>query len=110
MIFHPSFLKIEIGDEIVFTPKDPGHTSKSIFTPKGAKPWDGETSKQTKVTFNKEGVYMYWCENHGIMGMTGVIQVGEATNLEEAKDFAKSYRSKFVMKKYRLETYLNEVK
>ena len=81
------FLKIKAGDEVIFSPKSKGHIPHSIYIPAGAKSWKGKISEEIKVNLDKEGVYIYECQNHGIMGMTGIIQVGKASNLNEAKDF-----------------------
>jgi pseudoazurin len=103
MTFSPSFLKIEVGDEVRFIPKDIGHTSRSVFTPKGAATWAGKVNEEIKVTFKDEGAYIYECANHGVMGMIGVIQVGNAKNLEEAKVFSESYKNKITLHKTRLD-------
>lgn len=108
MTFSPSYLKIEKGDEVKFIPKDLGHTSRSVFTPKEAISWDGKVNEELKIIFKTEGIYIYECANHGVMGMIGLIQVGEANNLEEAKSFAESYKKKIVLNKNRLnDLFLN---
>ncbi len=103
MTFSPSFLKIEPGDEIKFIPKNIGHTSRSVFIPKEASSWAGKVNEEVKIVFKTEGVYIYECANHGVMGMIGVIQVGNAKNLEEAKVFSESYKNKIVLHKTRLD-------
>ncbi len=110
MVFNPSFLKIMPGDTVKFVPSSKGHTSHSVFTPKNARPWLIENNKTGEVTFKEEGVYIYDCKNHYVMGMNGVIQVGKALNLEEAKKFSKTYLKKVAMKKNRLNKSLNMVK
>lgn len=110
MVFEPMFLEIEVGDTVKFVPKDKGHTSQSVFTPEGIEPWKGKTSKEIEVTLNKEGVYIYECQNHGIMGMAGVIQVGKAINVEKAKEFFSKYKKKFIMHKDRLNPIIEKIK
>lgn len=110
MVFKPMFLKVNIGDSITFVPTSKGHTSQSSYTPEGANTWKGKTNKEVKVTLNKEGIYLYKCQNHGIMGMAGVIQVGKATNIKEAKEFYNSFKKKFIMNKDRLDKFINEIK
>jgi pseudoazurin len=108
MTFSPSYLKIEKGDEVKFIPKDLGHTSRSVFTPKEAISWDGKVNEELKIIFKTEGIYIYECANHGVMGMIGLIQVGEANHLEEAKSFAESYKKKIIINNNRLnDLFLN---
>lgn len=106
MVFSPSFLKIEQGDEVKFNPKDLGHTSRSVFVPQNAASWEGKVNEGIKVTFKNEGVYIYECANHGVMGMIGVIQVGKASNLAEAKIFTEGYKKKILLNKGRLDNLL----
>lgn len=113
MTFKPMFLKASVGDVVTFIPTSKGHTSESVFTPKGATTWKSKTSKEVKVTLNKEGLYIYKCRNHGIMGMAGVIQVGASasgdggrpTNFIEAKKFYNKLKKKFIMNKNRLDKF-----
>ncbi len=109
MVYDPMFLKVEVGDAIKFVPKDMGHTSQSVFTPDGVEPWKGKTSKEISITLEKEGVYIYECQNHGIMGMAGIIQVGNAVNLNEAKEFFSKFKNKFIMHKDRLNPIIDKI-
>jgi pseudoazurin len=109
MTFKPIFLKANLGDVVVFVPTTKGHTSESVFTPVGANSWAGKTSQEVKVTLNKEGIYIYNCKNHGVMGMTGLIQVGKASNLSQAKEFYEKFKKKMAMNKNRLTKYLEAI-
>lgn len=87
MQFEPAFLKIAPGDSVTFVSVDKGHSSDSIkgMIPDGATPWKGKISQTIKVTFTKEGVYGYRCLPHYVLGMVGLIQVGDhPSNLEAA--------------------------
>lgn len=108
MVFEPSFLQVEKGDTVVFVPTDPGHNVQSVLIPKGAKPWIGETDQEVTVTLENEGVYIYECSNHAIMGMVGVIEVGKPINKEQAIKFAKEYAEKQVSNKDRLGKFLKD--
>lgn len=107
MVFEPSFLQIEVGDKVTFVPTDPGHNSTSVFAPSEAKGWKGDDGEKLSVSFDKEGVYIYECTNHAIMGMIGFIQVGKSHNLVEAKKFYDEFKKKFVMNKERYDKVLN---
>ncbi len=110
MVFDPAYLKDELGDVVNFIPTNQGHNSQSIFVPKNGENWKGKIGEEISVTFTKEGIYIYQCSNHFVMGMIGVIQVGMAANLDEAKNFTKSYKSKLATNKDRLELYLKMAK
>ena len=90
MIFSPSLLKVQVGDEVSFIPTDKGHNSASIkgMLPAGAEKWKGKINKQVDLVFDTPGFYGYQCTPHTNMGMIGLIVVegdGMLDNLEEAK-------------------------
>ena len=90
MIFSPSLLKVQVGDEVSFIPTDKGHNSAIIkgMLPAGAEKWKGKINKQVDVVFDTPGFYGYQCTPHANMGMIGLIVVegdGMLDNLEEAK-------------------------
>lgn len=111
MVFEPSVLKVQLGDTVTFKSIDPGHNSASMegMIPEGGESWNGGMSQDTTVTFTTEGVYVYQCSPHMMMAMVGVIQVGEARNLETVKMVAAQKKSNFVMEVDRLEGYLNRL-
>ena len=85
MVFEPSFLKVDVGDTVVFTPAEPGlHNTHATLTPDGAEGWTSEPDTELRVTLDTEGVYLYVCQPHVVFGMVGVIQAGEAVNKEAA--------------------------
>ncbi|MGV3743079.1 MAG: pseudoazurin [Burkholderiaceae bacterium] len=110
MVFEPSFLKIEKGDTVKFVKGDPSHNSASVVVPAGAKQWKGKMDEEITVQPNQEGVYVYVCDPHKMMGMAGVIQVGKATNLEEARKESEALSKTFVMNKDRLSKAFEQVK
>ena len=110
MVFEPAFLKVDVGDTVVFKPAQPGgHNSQSTFVPDGAENWTSGPDQELKVEMTVEGVYLYVCQPHVVMGMSGVIQVGEAVNLEAAKAAAATTAGGFMMNKDRLSTALASV-
>ena len=72
-------------------------------------PWTGAMNQDIKVTFDKEGVYVYQCTPHSMMAMVGVIKVGAPNNLEIIKGKAEDQKKVFVMNKERLTNYLLEI-
>jgi pseudoazurin len=87
------------------------HNAVSIdgMIPSGANSWAGELNQDISVTLDTEGVYVYQCDPHAMMAMVGVIQVGEAVNLNEVKDLASKQKSTFIMNSNRLDTYLSQL-
>lgn len=87
MVFEPAFLRVQPGDTVRFVSTDKGHDAESIdgMMPEGAVPFKGKISETVTVTFDKPGLYGVKCNPHFGMGMVGLVQVGEATNLDAVK-------------------------
>lgn len=111
MIFEPAVIKVSKGDTIHFKAVDMSHNSVSMegMIPEGAETWRGQLSQDLSVTLDSEGVYVYQCDPHLMMAMIGVIQVGNAVNLDEVKKAAVNQRSRFIMNTDRLDGYLSQL-
>ena len=111
MIFEPAVLKVSVGDTVHFKATDAAHNSASIdgMVPDGAKSWAGALSQDISVVMNTEGVYVYQCDPHVMMAMVGVIQVGEAINLNNIKASATDKKSAFMLNSERLDEYLAQL-
>ncbi|MBT7543265.1 MAG: pseudoazurin [Gammaproteobacteria bacterium] len=83
MVFEPSFLKINLGDSVLFEMADAGHNAVTVAAPSGSKPFDTRYEPSTKVTFDVKGLYLYKCAPHAMMAMAGIIQVADANNSQE---------------------------
>jgi pseudoazurin len=77
--------------------------------PAGAEGWMGALNQDISVTIDSEGVYVYQCNPHAMLAMVGVIQVGEAVNLDDVKAAAQSMKSTFVSNSDRLDGYLAQL-
>lgn len=110
MVFSPGYLKVQKGDTVKFLATDAGHNSVSSYTPDGAVAWTGAINEEITVTMDKEGVYIYECTPHLALAMVGVIQVGDAANLDAAQSAAGEMKAKFMMSQERLDGYMSEVK
>lgn len=112
MVFEPSVLNVEVGDTVHFEPTDMAHNSESIadLIPAGSAGWKGSMNKKVSFTVDKEGVYVYKCRPHTVMGMVGIVVAGKPANLDEVKTNAAALSSTFIMNKDRLTNYLNQVK
>ena len=111
MIFEPAVIKVSIGDTIHFKATDMSHNSASVegMLPDGASSWAGQLNQDISVTLDTEGVYVYQCDPHAMMAMIGVIQVGNAVNMDEIKQASQNYRSTFVMNADRINNYMNQL-
>lgn len=87
MVFEPALVKIAPGDTVKFVAADKGHNVETVETmlPEGAKAFVGKINEEVVVTFDKPGVYGYKCKPHYGMGMVGMVVVGDAANLDQAK-------------------------
>ena len=113
MVFKPAVLKIAPGDSVTWKATNPGHNTASIagMTPDASLEWNGKINEELKITFTKEGVYGYKCTPHYILGMIGIIAVGDnLANLEASSDFAASEEKKFATNKERFTSYINQLK
>jgi len=111
MIFEPAVIKVSVGDTIHFKATDMSHNSASVqgMVPNGASAWAGSMNQDVSVTLDTEGVYVYQCDPHAMMAMIGVIQVGDAINMNEIKQASENYRAIFVMNADRIDNYLNQL-
>jgi pseudoazurin len=104
MFFDPHYLEVEPGESVAFVVTDSDHQPQSVFIPAGADHWKAEKGKSTTVNFDHEGLYIYDCAYHNLMGMAGVILVGNPVNLEDARLFYEQYKKQtFAMNKDRLD-------
>lgn len=110
MIFEPGFLNAKVGDTVTFVVKDTGHNVISRHVPPGADGWKGTVSQGFTVTLTKEGVYLYECDLHKMLGMVGIIQVGKPINLEAAKIAAAALSKKMAMGAERLDEYMGKIR
>lgn len=104
LFFDPQFISIRPGDSIAFTVTNFDHQPQSVFIPDGARHWQAENGENITVKFDEEGVYIIDCHYHNVMGMAGVILVGNPDNFEAARQFFATYREEtFAFNKARLD-------
>ena len=109
MVFEPGFLKVNVGDKVNFVAVDISHNTESVegLIPAGATSWKGEINENVSVVIEKEGVYVYQCTPHIILGMVGVIQAGEPVNKDEV--MANVGKITIAVNSERLTNYLAQV-
>jgi pseudoazurin len=96
MVFEPAFVKINPGDTVKFVATDKGHNVETVdgMLPEGGTKFVGKSNEEISVTFDKAGVYGYKCKPHYGMGMVGMVVVGDATNVDQAKAAAHPGKAK----------------
>ena len=109
MVFEPGFLKVNVGDTVHFKSIDMAHNSESSIglIPVNASGWKGNINEDISITLTEEGVYVYQCTPHLILGMVGVIQVGSPTNIDQIKENLGSLT--FAVNAERLQGYIDQV-
>ena len=87
MVFEPAYVKAEPGDTITFMPTDKGHNVESMkeILPEGVESFRSKINEEYTLTVTEPGLYGIKCTPHYAMGMVGLIQVGEASNLDVAQ-------------------------
>jgi len=113
MVFEPAVLKVNVGDTVKFEATEPGHNSASIpgLLPSDAKAWQGGLNQDVTVKFDKEGVYGYKCTPHYILGMVGLVVVGDgSSNFDLVSKKALEIQENFAVNKTRFSEYLERVK
>ena len=109
MVFSPGYLKVEVGDTVNFIPSDASHNAESFVSPSSETAFVTALGKDTRITFSQEGVYLYKCTPHFVLGMVGVIQVGKAVNKNEALAVWKPMEPMMSMNQGRMATYLEQI-
>lgn len=86
MVFEPAYIAAQPGDVILFLSVDKGHNAQSIkgMLPEGVEAFKSKMNKDFELTVTEEGLYGIKCTPHYAMGMVALIQVGEASNYDDA--------------------------
>ncbi len=85
MVFSEDVVKIDVGDTINWVATNKGHNVEFIAGPDGATlPPKSGLNKDFSMTFDKAGVYLYICTPHKVMGMIGLVVVGNDTSNKDA--------------------------
>jgi len=68
MVYSEDVLKVEVGDTVVWKPKDKGHNVEFIIGPDAIElPKKSRINQEFTYTFEKSGVYFYQCTPHKSM-------------------------------------------
>ncbi len=93
MVYSEEIARINAGDTITWVPTSKGHNVEMMASPNKMK-FKSKNGKEAKITFEKQGIYYYWCTPHKGMGMIGLVVVGGDTfnkdQIAKAKAIGKS--------------------
>ena len=85
MVYSEDISRVDVGETITWLPTDKGHNVEFIAGPDGASlPPKSGLNKDVSMTFDKPGVYLYICTPHKVMGMIGIVIVGNDTSNKDA--------------------------
>ena len=78
MVYSQDIARIDVGDTITWLPASKGHNVHFIAGPEGWElPKKSKNNKETSMTFDVPGVYLYQCTPHASMGMIALVVVGD---------------------------------
>ena len=84
MVYSQDVVNIEVGDTVKWLPKDGGHNVEFIAGPDSFEiPPKSYINREVSIKFDIPGIYLYVCSPHSIMGMIGLIIVGNDTSNKE---------------------------
>ena len=85
MVFSEDVVKVDVGDTVKWIATAKGHNVEFIAGPDGASlPPKSGLNKDVSITFEKPGVYLYVCTPHKVMGMIGLVVVGNDSSNKDA--------------------------
>ena len=84
MVYSQDVVNIEVGDTVKWLPKDGGHNVEFVAGPDSFEiPPKSYINREVSIKFDIPGIYLYVCSPHSIMGMIGLIIVGNDTSNKE---------------------------
>ncbi|MCC4273197.1 pseudoazurin [Marinomonas communis] len=110
MVFEPSYVHAQVGDTVTFVPTQSGHNAKSYVVPEQAKQWTSPLNETYTLPLSQEGIHLYYCPPHLMMGMIGVIQVGNASNIDVIEQKYSRLRSKIALSPERADAIVAQIK
>ena len=85
MVFSQDVVSVALGDTVKWLPTDPGHNVEFVAGPDEFEiPPKSFINREVSIKFDIPGIYLYVCSPHSIMGMIGLVVVGDDTSNKEA--------------------------
>ncbi|MGQ0709074.1 MAG: plastocyanin/azurin family copper-binding protein [Rhodoferax sp.] len=110
MVFEPAYVHAQVGDTLRFEPSNTGHYVRSLATPALAPAWNSPLDAPFTVTLEHPGLYYYMCPPHLMMGMVGLVQVGDAVNHENALQAMQSSKARMYSNGQRVDALAQQVR
>nr|WP_315466052.1 plastocyanin/azurin family copper-binding protein [uncultured Rhodoferax sp.] len=110
MVFEPAFVQAQPGDTVRFEPVNSGHFVRSLAVPADASPWLSAVDQVFVLRLDHEGLYFYNCPPHLMMGMVGLIQVGQARNKSAATEVMKATKGRIYSGSARIDALLAQIR
>ena len=99
MVYSEEIARINAADTITWVPTSKGHNVEMMASPNKMK-FKSKNGKEAKITFEKQGIYYYWCTPHKGMGMIGLVVVsGDTSNKDQIAKAKAMGKSKKKLKK-----------
>ena len=84
MVYSQDVVNIKVGDTVKWFPKDGGHNVEFVAGPDSFEiPPKSYINREVSIKFDIPGIYLYVCSPHSIMGMIGLVVVGNDTSNKE---------------------------
>ena len=78
-------VSVALGDTVKWLPTEAGHNVEFVSGPEGVElPPKSYINKEFSMKFETPGIYLYVCSPHSIMGMIGLVIVGDDTSNKDA--------------------------
>ena len=77
MVYSQDVVKIATGNSIKWLPTQPGHNVEFIAGSENLElPTKSYINREFSMKFEMPGIYLYVCSPHSIMGLIGIVVVG----------------------------------
>lgn len=84
MVYSQDIVNINVGETVKWKPKDGGHNVEFVAGPDNFElPPKSYINREVSIKFDIPGIYLYVCSPHSIMGMIGLVVVGEDISNKE---------------------------
>ena len=85
MVYSQDVVSVALGDTVKWLPTEAGHNVEFVAGPEGFElPPKSYINKEFSMKFETPGIYLYVCSPHSIMGMIGLVIVGDDTSNKDA--------------------------
>ena len=81
MVYSEDIVNVDVGHTVTWLPTSKGHNVEFVVGPDSFEiPSKSYINREVSIKFDIPGIYLYVCSPHSIMGMIGLIVVGNDTS------------------------------